>query len=139
MKPKKDHIQITVKNLESTELFFDQVFPLLGFNLKNKSRGHVPEHAFEVIEYNCDDFIIGFNSPRKEFENDEIHRRKPGAVHHIAFKASTKIEVDNFYLKLKSISKDIIPPQYYPQHGESYYAIFFKDLDGIKWEFVFEE
>jgi hypothetical protein len=30
-------------------------------------------------------------------------------------------------------------PKYFPQHGESYYALFFKDLEGIKYEVVYEE
>lgn len=29
--------------------------------------------------------------------------------------------------------------QFYPSHGEKYYALFFKDLDGIKLEVMFEE
>jgi hypothetical protein len=30
-------------------------------------------------------------------------------------------------------------PKFYPQHGDSYYALFFKDMEGIKYEIVFEE
>ncbi|MDA9819687.1 hypothetical protein N9C06_02085 [Salibacteraceae bacterium] len=29
-------------------------------------------------------------------------------------------------------------PKYYPQHGETYYALFFKDLEGIKYELMYE-
>ena len=85
MKPVIDHIQITVKDLKAAETFYDQFLPLLGFDLSRKSSGTVPDHEFEVIEYVSDSMILGINSPRKAFMNDEVHRRKPGSLHHLAF------------------------------------------------------
>ena len=75
MTPRIDHIQITVKSLKKAEEFYDQLLPLLGFDLENKSKGKVEAHDFEVIEYFHKDFILGFNSPRKAFESEEVHRR----------------------------------------------------------------
>ena len=139
MKPIIDHIQITVKDFSRAERFYDQLMPILGYDLDKKSKGSVPAHEFDVIEYFHPDLIFAINSPRDAFKEEEVHRRKPGAVHHIAFKANSKEEVDNKYPKIKEIGADIVnPPQYYPQHGENYYALFFKDLDGIKFEIVFE-
>jgi catechol 2,3-dioxygenase-like lactoylglutathione lyase family enzyme len=140
MKPIIDHLQITVKDLTVAESFYDQLMPILGFDLAKKSKGRVDAHEFDVIEYCHENVIIGFNSPRKEFKNKPIHRRKPGAIHHLAFKANSQSEVDECYAKIKNIRAEIIsPPKYYPQHGENYYALFFKDRDGIKFEIVFEE
>lgn len=140
MTPHIDHLQITVKDLGKAEQFYDKLMPLLGFDLGKKSKGKVPTHEFEVIEYVHPNLIIGFNSPREVFKNDLVHRRKPGAIHHLAFRASSKTEVDTLYESIKQLEVSwIAPPQYYPQHGESYYALFFKDPDGIKLEVVFEE
>jgi len=140
MEPKIDHIQITVKNLEAAECFYDKLMPLLGFDLKNKSKGSVPAHEFEAIEYTHPELILGINSPREIFKNEEVHRRKPGSLHHLAFQASSRAEVNMLYPKIKAIGAQIVePPQFYPQHGESYYALFFKDPDGIKFEIVYEE
>lgn len=140
MTPKIDHIQITVKDLKKAGQFYDKLMPLLGFDLNKKSKGKVPAHEFEVIEYIHPDLIIGFNSPREVFKNELVHRRKPGAVHHLAFRASSQQEVDSLYESIKSLDTTwLAAPQYYPQHGESYYALFFKDPDGIKLEVVFEE
>ncbi len=140
MEPMIDHIQVTVKNLEIAESFYDRLMPILGFDLSRKSKGKVESHDFEVIEYFHSNLIFGINSPRKEFLNETIHRRKPGALHHLAFKASSIEEVDRLYQSIKETGATIVnPPQYYPQHGEKYYALFFKDPGGIKYEIVFEE
>ncbi|MDB3906766.1 VOC family protein [Crocinitomicaceae bacterium] len=139
MKPIIDHIQITVKNLDEAEVFYDQLMPILGFDLNKKSKGSVPAYEFDVIEYYHPNLIIGINSPRSAFKNEEVHRRKPGSLHHLAFKADSQEEVDEAYAALlKTKTKIVAPPQLYPQHGEHYYALFFKDPGGIKLEIVFE-
>lgn len=139
MEPIIDHLQITVRDLAKAEAFYDKLMPILGFDLARKGKGRVPAHDFDVIEYFHANLIIGFNSPRQAFVNDEIHRRKPGALHHLAFKASSKEEVDALYPEIEASGAQIVaPPQYYPQHGENYYALFFKDLEGIKYELVYE-
>jgi catechol 2,3-dioxygenase-like lactoylglutathione lyase family enzyme len=140
MQPIIDHIQITVKDLSTAEKFYDQMLPILGFDLKNKKKGRVVQHEFDVIEYTHENLIFGINSPREKFKDEIVHRRKPGALHHLAFKASSISEVDEVAEKLKLIGANIVDgPRLFPQHGEKYYAVFFKDPDGIKFEVVFEE
>jgi len=140
MKPIVDHIQITVKDLKFAEPFYDKLMPILGFDINLKSKGSVPAHEFDVIEYFHPLLIFGINSPRNVFKKELIHRRKPGALHHIAFKATSRTEVDQLYQEIKEIGANIVePPKFYPQHGKSYYALFFKDLEGIKYEIVYEE
>lgn len=140
MEPVIDHIQITVKDLEVAEPFYDKLLPILGFDISRKSKGFVPEHDFEVVEYYHPLLIFGINSPREAFRNENIHRRKPGALHHLAFKATSKEEVDKIYPEvLKAGAQIVDKPKFYPQHGESYYALFFKDPEGIKFEIVYEK
>ena len=137
MKPIIDHIQITVKDLNLAESFYDKLMPILGFDINKKSKGTVPAHEFDVVEYMHPLLIFAINSPRKAFNQDTIHRRKPGALHHLAFKANSNEEVNELYIQIKNIGANIVdPPKYYPQHGEKYYALFFKDLEGIKYEIV---
>ncbi len=140
MKPIIDHIQITVKDLAIAEAFYDKLMPLLGFDLSKKSKGSVPAHEFDVIEYPATNLTIGINSPRSAFRDETIHRRKPGAIHHLAFRAESRGQVDLLYPQIEAIGAIIVePPKFYPQHGERYYALFFKDLEGIKYEIVFDE
>ena len=140
MKPIIDHIQITVKDLKVAETFYDKFLPILGFDLNRKSKGSVAAHEFDVVEYFHPLLIFGINSPREAFKHETIHRRKPGALHHLAFKAESCEEVDKLFIQIKEIDANIIEePKFFPEHGESYYALFFKDLEGIKYEIVYEE
>ena len=100
--------------------------PILGYDLQKKSKGFVKEHDFNVIEYYHPMLIVGINSPREIFKDETVHRRRPGALHHLAFRAESKVEVDDAYFKIREIGANIIDlAKYYPQHGESYYALFF--------------
>lgn len=140
MQPIIDHIQITVKDLSIAEPFYDKLMPILGFDLSRKVKGRVEKHEFDVVEYVHPLLLFGLNSPRAAFKEDTIHRRKPGALHHLAFKASSCAEVDEIYLQIKAIGANIVEsPKFFPQHGEHYYALFFKDLEGIKYEVVYED
>ena len=140
MKSVIDHIQITVKDLKKAEVFYDKLMPLLGFDLTKKSKGQVAAHEFEVVEYVHPLLTIGFNSPRKTFEAEDVHRRKPGSLHHLAFRADSENEIDELYIEIVKTGALIVdPPKFYPQHGKHYYALFFKDLDGIKLELVYEK
>lgn len=140
MTPIIDHIQVTVKDLSIAEGFYDLLMPILGFDPVRKSKGRVEKHDFDVIEYVHENLCFGINSPREKFKKDAVHRRKPGALHHLAFRANSEVEVDQLYLKIRNIGAQIVEePKLFPQHGEHYYAMFFKDPDGIKYEVVFEK
>jgi len=137
MKPIIDHIQITVKDMNTAEPFYNKFLPLLGFDIKNKVSAVIEEHDFYVVEYSHPLLSFAITSPRKAFINDTINRRKPGALHHLAFKAESHTEVDRLYIKLKEIGASIVnKPKLYPEYGPHYYAVFFKDLEGIKYEIV---
>ena len=127
MEPIIDHIQITVRNFKNAEVFYDKLMPILGFDLNKKSKGRVPANEFDVIEYVHNNITIGINSPREQFTKEEVHRRKPGSLHHLAFRANSVEEVNNIAEKLKLIEVNIVDgPRYFPQHGEKYYALFLK-------------
>ena len=140
MEPIVDHIQITVADFKKAEAFYDRLMPILGFDLSKKGKGRVEPNDFDVIEYCHDNIIVGINSPRKKLMHEKVHRRRPGSIHHLAFRASSREEIDAIYPLIRAIGAYIVdPPKYYPQHGEKYYALFFKDPDGIKLEVMFEE
>ena len=137
MKPVIDHIQITVKDLTVAETFYDKFLPILGFDINQKVKAYIEKHDFHVIEYTHPLLAFAITSPRKAFENDTIHRRKPGALHHLAFKAESRSEVDQLYAELRKTGAVIVnEPQLFPEYGSDYYAVFFKDLEGIKYEIV---
>jgi len=65
-----------------------------------------------------------------------------GHHHHVAFCALDRADVDRFYsevlLPLQASGQCSIedPPCECPEYGEGYYATFFRDPDGLKYEFV---
>ena len=69
------------------------------------------------------------------------HRRRPGALHHLAFQAPSRDEVDRLHEEIKRIGGLIVAaPKEYPEYTPAgYFAFFFKDPDGIKYEIVTHE
>lgn len=137
MLPIIDHIQITVKDMKIAETFYDKFLPILGFDIKKKVNAYIIEHDLHVIEYSHEILAFAINSPRESFKNDSINRRKPGALHHLAFKTESRAEVDDAYEELIKIGAIIISePKLHPEYSENYYAVYFKDLENIKYEIV---
>ena len=137
MKPIIDHIQITVKDLQAAERFYDQFLPIVGFDIRRKVAATIETHDFQVIEYAHELLAFAITSPREAFKDELINRRKPGALHHLAFKAETRDEVDLAYQKLLEMGATIVAaPRLYPEYHANYYAVFFKDPDNIKFEIV---
>jgi catechol 2,3-dioxygenase-like lactoylglutathione lyase family enzyme len=138
MEPIIDHIQITVKDMATAVPFYDKLLPLLGFDIRSKVTAVLAEHEFHVVEYTHPRLIFAITSPRSVFAGDTINRRKPGALHHLAFKAESRTEVDRLHRELNTIGATIVsPPREYPEYTPpGYYALYFKDLDGIKYEIV---
>jgi len=141
MEPIIDHIQITVKDMAVAVRFYDKFLPLLGFDLRNKASAVIEDHEFHVVEYVHPRLAFAITSPRSAFAADDVHRRKPGALHHLAFKAKSQREVDWLFSELKQIGAVIVSaPRIYPEYTpQPYYALFFKDLEGIKYEIVCTE
>ena len=48
------------------------------------------------------------------------------------------LEAAEFLGVSEMVVKDFTP-QIFPEHGSNYYATFFKDLDGIKYEIVYNQ
>ncbi len=138
MEPIVDHIEITVRDMRIAVPFYDRLLPLLGFDLTRRSEAIIEQHEKHVVSYEhpCLGFTI--TSPLRTFAGETVNRRKPGSLHHLAFRASSRAEVDRLHHELKAIGAEIVsPPQEYPEYTPAgYYALFFKDPDGIKYEIV---
>lgn len=137
MEPIIDHIQITVKDLQAAERFYDQFLPIVGFDIQRKVSATIETNDFHVIEYSHEKLAFAITSPREVFKDETVNRRKPGALHHLAFKAESREEVDLSYRKLLEMGATIVAaPRLYPEYHANYYAVFFKDPDNIKFEIV---
>ncbi len=138
MEPIIDHIQITVKDMDVAVPFYDKLMPLLGFDINKKGGAVIEAHEFHVVEYSHPRLAFAITSPRSALAGESVHRRRPGALHHLAFKAESRAEVDRLHRELIDIGATIVtPPREYPEYTPpGYYALFFKDPEGIKYEIV---
>ena len=138
MEPVLDHIEITVRDMAVAMPFYDRLLPLLGFDLTRRSEAVIGAHEKHVVSYEHPRLSIAITSPLEAFAAEAMNRRKPGALHHLAFRASSRAEVDRLHLELQAIGATIVaPPREYPEYTPAgYYALYFKDLEGIKYEIV---
>ena len=113
MVPRIDHIELTVADLDRAEPFYDELLPLLGFDLT----------------------LI---CPRPALVGEAVCRRKPGSLHHLAFGVDRREEVDRLYGQVRAIPGAAIrlPPRFYPEYTPDDYAFFFYDTEGIELEIV---
>ncbi len=118
--------------------FYDRFLPLLGYDLGKRSEAFIEGHEKHVVSYEHPRLGFAITSPLGAFAGETVNRRKPGALHHLAFKAPSRSEVDRLHLELKALGATIVsPPREYPEYTPvGYYAVFFKDPDGIKYEIV---
>ena len=138
MEPHIDHIEITVRGMAAAVPFYDRFLPLLGFDLKHRSEAHIEAHEKHVVSYEHPRLSFAITSPRSAFAGETIHRRRPGALHHLAFRVPSRVDVDRLHRELKAIGAVIVsPPREYPEYTPAgYYAVYFKDPEGIKYEIV---
>lgn len=138
MEPVIDHIEITVRSMDIAVPFYDRLLPLLGFDLRHRSSVVIEPHEKHVVSYEHPRLGLAITSPRGAFAAETINRRKPGALHHLAFRAESRADVDRLYLELQAIGATIVsPPREYPEYTPAgYYALYFKDPEGIKYEIV---
>ena len=73
-----------------------------------------------------------------EAKASAAHNRYSPGLHHLAFHASSRGEVDDFFGFLLNEGIAILdaPAEY--DYTPGYYAVFFADPDGIKLELVYE-
>jgi len=120
------HIDLTVSDLAAATAFYEAVLPLMGFRrLPDAPEG--PIWTGESVE-------IGLQAARLQRGHD---RYAPG-LHHLAFRAPGRPDVDRTYSQLRALGVRVLDaPAEYPAYGPGYYAVFFADPDGIKLEYAY--
>lgn len=128
------HIDLTVKDAHASRAFYESVLGFMGYKLAD---AHPNGYDFDRRD---GDFFcsIGILSARGEHA-DRTHDRYSAGLHHIAWNAASREDVDAMHAHLQSIGANITDaPADYPKYGPGYYAVFFTDADGLKLEYVFK-
>jgi catechol 2,3-dioxygenase-like lactoylglutathione lyase family enzyme len=127
------HVDLSIRNITAAEPLYDLVLTHLGY-AKGKP---YPEGGGE---WNLPDgSSIGIRLTSHANSGRE-HDRYSSGLHHLAWRAPDRADVDVLHAKLLAAGATILdPPAEYPQYngGRGYYAVFFADPDGLKLEYVF--
>ena len=129
------HLDLTVRDPAVSKPFYQAVLGFMGYTLTDDhQRGY---------DFDLRDHVGGFCSVgvmRAQGPNaDRAHDRYSPGLHHIAWRAESRDDVDALYAVLLKIGATILdPPADYPRYGDGYYAVFFADPDGLKLEYVFK-
>lgn len=136
------HMIINVSNVERSSPFYTAIFSYFGYELTGSSYGE--DYGYEDwkrwdLDTPHEMSICQVCAPNK----DVPHRRGAVGHHdHIAFCAEDRDDVDRFYREVLKPLADaglcIVEdaPCDCPEYNEGYYATFFTDPDGLKYEFV---
>ena len=123
------HIDLSVSDLGRSGPFYDAVLGFLGYH-----RGHA---GATWIDWDMGAPHCAASIGIRLATSDRAHDRYSCGLHHLAWVAQSRDDVDRLHELLMAIGATVLdPPADYPQYREGYYALFFVDPDGLKLEFV---
>jgi catechol 2,3-dioxygenase-like lactoylglutathione lyase family enzyme len=126
------HIRLTVSSLSQSAAFYTSLLSELNYRVARQASRTISFHhrtspAALILSETGESLGL-------------THSRDAPGLHHLAFHASSKEEVDRIYEDVLLRSKQIRildPPCDCPEYSPGYYAVFFEDPDGIKLEIAF--
>lgn len=124
------HVDLTVTDLETSVDFYHRVLTELGFERIPVDPGDAP--CWEIRDKPV--FGIALHRARSATRHD----RFVAGLHHLAFRAGSRAEVDRFFRFLTDRRIEVLdaPAEY--DYTPGYYAVFFADPDGLKLELVYD-
>jgi glyoxylase I family protein len=124
------HIDLTVSDLDGSALFYDAVLGFLGYRPGRRTKTWID---WDMNSPHCASSVA-----IRLARNNRRHDRYSCGLHHLAWVADSREDVDQLHSRLVEMRATILdPPAEYPQYREGYYALFFADPDGLKLEFVY--
>jgi len=115
-----DHISIRVSDYKKSRAFYGKLFDFLGFEVSD--------------DYGT---TIGWTNGQTRYwiapaEGRKSYRIGDVGFHHYAFQLRSRKDVDAMGAFLKKQKAEIVDPP--DEYYEDYYAVFFRDPDGLKLE-----
>ena len=124
------HIDLSVRDLAASAPFYEALLGFLGYTRVKK------EPALHVWDLVRDGRLLGGVALRAA-HSARAHDRYTAGLHHLAFSAQDRADVDRAHALMKEQGAVILDsPAEYPQYGPGYYAVFVADPDGLKLEVV---
>lgn len=119
-----DHIDLRVTSVAAARPLYDVFLPSVGFGDIKSGTGWASYTA-----------TVKDGSPRPPFVELTGHPGHRGGANRIAFWAETEEEVNRIGEVVRSAGALVLEgPGYCHDYTPGYYALFFEDADGNKWE-----
>lgn len=125
------HIELNVSDLNASRIFYDRLFPILGYTLFQEWP--------EGFSYKQGKGYIVFVQTSDDFLKAGYHRKAAG-LNHLAFHARSHLEVDAITEKMRQSGVNILYQDRHPfAGGNKTYAVFMEDPDRLKIEITASE
>jgi glyoxylase I family protein len=130
------HIVLTVSDLQRSAEFYDRIFKFMGY-----MPIEVPEPIQQAMKTRLKSWVgpgytISIRPSRGEFAH-RVHDRNAPGFNHMAFYAEDRSDIEAMHKLLKEMGAQILdPPAEYP-YSPGYFAVYFADPDGLKFEFAY--
>lgn len=141
MRGQVHHIDLTVKDAHASRAFYESVLGFMGYRYSSpiSDISGASPNGYDFDLRDGGNFCsIGILSARGD-NADRVHDRYSAGLHHVAWTAASRDDVDAMYAHLLKLGATILDaPADYPKYGPGYYAVFFADPDGLKLEYVYK-
>jgi catechol 2,3-dioxygenase-like lactoylglutathione lyase family enzyme len=122
-----DHIYLAVRDIARSQAFYDPVMERLGFKKSDfVIAGEPHAHYFNRV------MQISLRPARSQAPHDPY----AAGLHHLCLQVANPAAVDAAAVALLELGVAITKPATYPQYAPDYYAMFFEDPDGLRFEVV---
>ena len=121
-----DHIYLSVAEFERSHVYYDRLMKSLGFKKGTFAVGGEPH---------CHYYNRSFQITIRPARNGESkHDSYSPGLHHLCLRVENKAAVDKIAGRLRALGIAIEGPRLWPEYAPDYYALFFSDPDGIRFE-----
>lgn len=125
-----NHLSLTVSDRMAATRFYDAVLSFMGYQKVEESE------MFTMWWAAAAGAAITISPANPDSPNKTHDRYSPG-LHHFAFTADSREQVDQLHALLVEIGATVLDaPAEYNSYAPGYYAVYFADPDGIKLELV---
>jgi glyoxylase I family protein len=122
-----DHIYLAVRDFDRAVAFYDSVMRFLGFK-----KGTLPVAGERHAHYFNRETQISIRPARSDARCDPYR----AGIHHLCLRVADRAAVDAAAEGLRALGVAATPPAPYGEYADDYYATFFEDPDGIRFEIV---
>jgi catechol 2,3-dioxygenase-like lactoylglutathione lyase family enzyme len=130
------HIALTVGDLDRSTEFYDKIFKFIGY-----LRDEVPASIQQDMKTPLRSWVgpgysISIRPSKGDFAR-RLHNRDAPGFNDMAFYVEDRADIEAMHNLLQEIGAQILdPPAEYP-YSPGYFAVYFNDPDGLKFEFAY--